>query len=268
LFYSKRLIGFFILFTMDNKDLQLYKYLNNELNEAEKADFEAVMEADPQLKADVLWNKIADHALWNAPQENTTTQGNDTERLAFREIGKSLIEQEEKKKPNFQMYIIRAIAAILLVGTCFWLFGKMNNPTPSEALFIKYYNAPSIDSNLGVSDNLIWQKTKKDFGNQKFDGLAEKLSTLLVSPDFQQRDQAFFMQGIIYLNEKESTKAIHAFAQVGATNIRLKQNAEWYTALAFLRNAQNSETKNALDKIIQTPNHEFMKEATQLRQVL
>jgi tetratricopeptide (TPR) repeat protein len=88
----------------------------------------------------------------------------------------------------------------------------------------------------------------------------EKTNTPLKTGDTPQYN-ALFYQANAYLAINETEKAVKIFEQINATNDPDWQpKAEWYLALA-LSKTQKDKAKLLFEKIKNTPNHQFQKQA-------
>jgi hypothetical protein len=229
---------------------QIQKYLNNELDRSERASFEAELNTNSALKKLVQWNKIADILLEKsvlkiARQEDKTTH----------ELRQKMKHWQPQAKV-FSIYTFIKIAAIV-IPIAFMIWWLVPKEPKHIALFEKYYHAPMLSSTLGsgTESQSNWEMAKKQFEQGKYNKQLENtLSSLIQNPNFAHKQEAIFRRAIVVLHtEKAPTTAVADLKSI--ENPLLKEQAEWYLALAYLKNNELGAAQRLLESIVSNEQH-------------
>ncbi len=241
---------------------QIEDYLNGELTGKALAEFEAQLNADPALQAEVELHRDIDIALIDKqeiPFVQTLRDIHTQATVDARTVEPApLIEEPAPDptpplRPRILRFAMAAAAAILLaVFTLPILFPSQNAMQFSENTI---GDAPTVD---------VWRS------NDEVDPMTEKLITAYQKieqkkyteaiPELNQiyeatdGDEAALGLGYCHLQVKNYDNAIELFEKIQAKNSILNDTVSWYLAHSYLRKGDVSSGKNILQKIILSEN--------------
>ena len=244
-----------------NKDFELIdKFLNNELNENEFAEFERQMQENEAFAAEFEKRELAHKLLDFAIVKNLKEQLNELE-----EQSKVVSLSSRRKR---RMYILSIAASVLVLIGVFTIFMPGGGASGSELAALNY-NSPDF---IGQRDGGL-QDTGKQLMDQAASALKEgnyeaAIPLLNQIPD----SSAFYLQAAYYLAHTDYlaeryAAAEQAFQEVAnSQDIRLIEEAQWYALLACL--AQDNDCSSHLDEIRNNSVHAFQAEAESIYQKL
>jgi hypothetical protein len=228
-------------------NILIEKYLDKSLTAAEQQTFEGRL-TDPAFAHEVKRYKEALMSIY--------TLGDD--RI------KSILQEEEAKmappqysstfipkiSPRLTAYLWWSLAAGLLVviSVGYWIFTNTKTATPDALFASKFeaYPSYSYDGNpRGKSEETALKQVYTDYNNGKFSNFIAYFEKI----DNPTNDELFLMANA-YLGIGESGKSIPILLKIAenSTNTH-KEAAEWYLALAYLKQGNVSECSNWLAKI-------------------
>jgi tetratricopeptide (TPR) repeat protein len=263
---------------MNDRDNELiFNHINGSLTDADSLLFEQRHQEDAAFRAEVEAYKDAALAAFLGGQSTIKNILRD-------EAAQYQAEIAEKKQPKVKIvalnqWILRGIAATLLIGVSWWA--------------IRYFETPKVDAQRVFAQNFT-PLSELPITFYRSDNVV-KIDTL-----FRQRhDSLTLKQAVKALDlyaRKDYTASIEAFNQITATDDTLTlckatallatdkpqaaeellktlaQNgkgypqpfAEWYLAMVYLQQGNRAECRVWLDKIIATPNHPYRTNAQEL----
>ncbi len=242
---------------------QIEDYLNGELAGTALAKFEAQLNADPALQAEVELHRDIDIALMDKQEIPFVQTLHDIHTQAAVDTHTvepaPLVEEPTPAPPPFlRRRIVRfamaAAAAILLaVFALPILFPAQNNTMQLSENTIG--DAPTIDvwrSTDGadpMTKRLItaYQKIEQ----KKYTEAIPELNEIYEVTD---KDEAALGLGYCHLQVKNYDNAIGVFEKIQAKNSILNDTASWYLAHSYLRKGDVQSSKNILQKIILSKN--------------
>lgn len=219
---------------MSDRDLQIERYLQGEMSEAEKVQFEQLIAQDPELGEEVSFQLGVQKALWNEDENSFRSELN---RL------------EKDQKANLQrrrLWMAAASIALLACIAGLWLF----LPKDQNELFQAYFSPQPniyqpITRSAGESSTLNqgliayekgdWKEALRHFSDVDKSEKPEFVilyegNCLLALGDFSMAKQALDP----LLTSQDGT---------------LRHRAGWYWALAQLNLGQKKEAKSQLEQL-------------------
>lgn len=231
--------------TMDEHiEDRIEAYLAGQMDPQARSAFEVQLAADPNLQAEVdlhgkLMGAIETEMLRRELRLIHVAQVNEADtggrRIAFR--------------PGWKTLAVAASVA-LLVGLGWLLTPRQPS---DEALFAAHFSpAPGLPTTLGLSDS-----PQFDEGMISYKLGAYAASRTTWQPLIEQQpnnDTLRFFFGASYLAENQTTAAIDYLEPlIGKSGSAWQASAQWYTALAHLRNGEKAKARPLLESLSAVP---------------
>lgn len=249
---------------------QIQLYLKGLLPPEEAAKFEVEIEQNEELKDEVQLQREVNALIQIYAHRETLKKKLD--RIAEElEVESNETVEENTAPPKTISFTQRmrpflAVAAILLlvVGAYFVLF---NQPTP-EQLFAKHFTP--YDNTLtvrGVDDTTAIAHAETDamkyYENQDFGRAALTFDQLIQLNPADQTTYRFYA-GIARLANQQPKESIQYLQPVADSDNPYQEQAQWYIALAYLKDNDHQSAKKLLGKIANQSVHDRKKEAQQI----
>lgn len=234
----------------DSHEIEIDRYIQGDMSEEERKDFEHRLEHDPSFN-DAYQATLAAHKL--------------IDEVGRLELQSTLQGIEEKAKTEVPVKRIKprplmAVAAILVVILGVSLFFNLSGSMTTAEVYDRYYepyDPPSVlrDNIDEGSEN--WNKAVEYYyaGNYE-DALQYFEISQNDNVHFTTRE---FYQGMSYLQleHPDFVDAAYYFNEVRLENSDYKEQANWYYALAILKNGRKIEAKQVFKEIVKnkTYNH-------------
>ncbi|MCB0835251.1 MAG: hypothetical protein KDD99_01215 [Bacteroidetes bacterium] len=235
------------------------RYLNNQLNKAEREAFEEKCKSDPELAQALILQTQAEYAVRSASREQRKQQFNqEFDRL----------HSQGKIFPLRQntWILLSAAAVLILLLVAFW--GNLFSPSYSpEELFAQNFEPLQIDTDRNVSAsskiNSIWREAGNFYTIGEFDQAIMLMEEVVEDSLFKSQAQPHFYLGMSYLqtyqkseNQDQSIlqKAVEQFEKISEESV-YREKAEWYQALAYLGMGNKEAAKVLLKKMMDYGHH-------------
>ncbi|ELR73125.1 hypothetical protein C900_05760 [Fulvivirga imtechensis AK7] len=209
-------------------------YLSNTLSESDKADLVRLLEEHPELEELVLEEKRIVTALQAS------------EKAQLKKHLKTVANNTPQKSSGFfPAWWLAAASATLIVSIGYFFY--LNNSS-LEITFNEYYEPyPAISVQRGQITDI--NSALKLYSQGKYKEAIEAFGDLTLSDN----PTYYLYLGNCYLQTKDPNKAIEIFKTVNreSNDTILKQNAQWYLALAYLKKEDLQQTRKILKEIIQ-----------------
>ncbi|NNF34881.1 MAG: hypothetical protein HKN68_12275 [Saprospiraceae bacterium] len=176
-----------------------------------------------------------------------------------------LKEYKEKPKPVISTKRISAVAAVaVILFLIYFTYNNLNQSIDHNQLFVEYFEAPPHTSSRGSSESLdSWNLIIEHYLRGEYIRVIEELPSLLQDPNFNSDESAKLYLGISYLMENQYDNAHKWFQQVSVESTFI-QDAEWYTAMTYLKEGEMDAAISTLNMIVDQPKHYKRKEALSL----
>jgi predicted Zn-dependent protease len=218
-------------------------YLNGSLSAAERQQFEEKLKNDPGLAEAFRTYRGIEVVMKNKP-----AGAKDTEALkqSLKQLGKKHFTGKRSVKRDF-FNTWRAVAAIVIVvvGAALWLLLK---PADKAHLYAKYaVHAPlDINSRSSANDRLA-SNAARAFNAKQYERAAALLDTYNKrEPDDIEMQMA---KGICYLELDKVEEARQIFNGIAGGLTAFAYSAQWYLALAYLKEKKYDQCRTALSII-------------------
>ena len=227
---------------MDEQQQQDYieRYLNGELDNAEKTAFEEQLSSDTSLQQSVT----------NTQDLITGIKGT----ILRQEIAAIHLEEQQKaqflnntsendNQPARKIYWAYGLAASVSIILLLWA-GLFNSPSGQE-LFSEYYQQyPNLIS-LRNDDASSFVKGMKFYTAAQYDEAIPLLESASVA---EEADRQFYL-GLSHLSLQQTDKALGYLQPLNTDSNKYHQQVTWYLALAYLQAGQKARAIDQLRSI-------------------
>ena len=236
------------------------RFLNNEMQENERANFEAALSQEADLKEAYDERKLAHDTIEIIIENNLRKE------LQALAKGETSTQEEAKVVPmkrrrNFLQLISVAAGVLLLIGF-FAIFN--DNPSRNELLG-KYYGEPNFSGARGNAPQgfQIIQESIKLLEKGESENAINNLDQIKEGAEYFITAQYYKAHG--YYLEGRYPDAYSAFQKVSQSgDLRYAESSDWYGLLACLQDEQNT-CQGDFAKIEADDGHSFYKKANELK---
>ncbi len=224
------------------------RYRSNEISET---DFKQRLESDDELKLEFELHQKDLLAIRASAKEQ------------LRKKAIVALDDHEKKSANaFSLKRIMQIAAMFIfMIAAFFLIQNIGQPKSGATLFSNHFELPTpAGERNNTPQSEAWNEAMSAYSNQDFEKTIDLLSPLVNDQNFQFSDRGKLYLGVSLLMTNEYQKAISTFDAIPSESSYF-QNAEWFSALSFLKMENIIEAKNAFQKMANQPRHFKQEEA-------
>jgi len=232
---------------------EIEQYLENELAETQRADFENELYENPDLKADVILHKEVDLAAAETDimKLREELRDLDTDMKIRKKKSVIRIDSRIKLKPVFIRY---TAAVVILVAFGLSLFSRLQTEN-SRALYTKYL--VQVDA-VGVSRSMDENHRYLRLGNELFNTRhyeeAALLFQMVIDKDNSNAIPQFFLANS-YQNMKKFPEAIKGYEKVIAHNENTyKELAEFNIGLCYLVQDDKKRAVSQFRRILKNGN--------------
>jgi len=228
---------------MKTKIYLIEKYLDNEINDAERVEFEALLESDLAFKKEFDLRKRIYHAI----QERDV--------MDLREKMNGVMNKSESLSSilSKKIFYIPAAAILLLFMLSSVIYLQWSSKP--DTIFRKYYSAyPAFFANRSeVSSNLHNDNLTLAFNFYENNDYS---SAYVLFKEINDKDSANTM-ALFYLSvcALETNRIHHAIAGfnvlVNDSTQIMWEESNWYLALAYIRAEETKKAKEILSKMIE-----------------
>lgn len=244
---------------------QIASYLNNQMDEAEKAIFESQLENNAELASfvdtfstlDSVYNENKWTVKSNATIDEVKALAQEFRSDDVTDLSKKIraiqqntnLEKPTKSRKTYFYYISSAVA-VAAVFTLFY-FSFMQSLTANDA-FEQYHDwntLPSFQTKSASVDNLA--KASALFKEEKYQ------EALAIFKAYEKENNTYNPQiqlyiGVSQLELENYSEAIQTFNQLKNSNTIDAHKAYWYTALAYLKQNDSENAKKVLNSLVQS----------------
>jgi hypothetical protein len=263
----------------EQDEIMIIDYLNGNLSEADSKLFDKRCQEDKSFFAEVEAFKNAKLAAFLGGQVRVKDVIKDEAQIFKQEQNREAIITHLPEANNFKLWIWRSVAAAFLVGVGLWGFKTFgSSKMDTEGLFADNFKAlQEIPITRFRSDGVLKIdsafKLRHDAATLE---LAVKALDFYSKPDYPASIEVFNQIKV----SDDTLSLCKATALLGATRAqeaqillsKLAQNgkgytkpfAQWYLAMSLLKQGNKVDFMHALQTIISTPNHPYLRDAQRL----
>ncbi len=169
---------------------------------------------------------------------------------------KALLEQPKKTESFFLSSYFLRVAAVFLLAICSYLAFQYSAQTRSpEQIFATHFQLPPpLEERSTDQNSKDWEKLMTAYQKKDFSKTIQIGEVLLNQQDFTHLEKGKLYVGISYLMIPDFAKAQETLGTVSPGS-SFFQDAQWYSALAELKQNNLAAAKKAFEKIAQTKGH-------------
>lgn len=245
---------------------EVERYLHRELTEEELTVFEAEMENNPDLVAEVDLSREIDIAI----HENDVMEL----RARLDAINKDIISEKRRERSLFTQIPRKKLVAVSVAASLILLLGingmiSKNDLSGPAELYEKYYTTypgAGISRSSGTSLDREMSIALLHFNEENYDE-ALRLFGEILNKD-SDNPVGNFYSGMAYQETGQYEKAIASYQHVIQTgnNLFIDQ-AEWYSGLCYLQMNDRKEVVRQFKKIVDSKNFYSEKAAAILKKI-
>lgn len=241
-------------------------YLAGKLNTTELSDFEAKLQADPDLAREVLLLKEIDLAVGDKSvlqfQELVRKEGE-----AFKQAQSPRAVPVKRLAPR--RYLAVAATLLLLVATVFLLRQYSDSSPSGQNLFAQHFETYNLSQSMrseSVAEEALFQTAIEQYQNENFSAASSSFQQLANnSPD----DMVLaFCLANAYLNQSPPAldPAAAQFQKIIADGQSIYVlRSQWYLALIRLEQGDRAAAKKLLQALAQAPDNLGQKASSLLK---
>ncbi|MDZ4679425.1 MAG: hypothetical protein SH848_01595 [Saprospiraceae bacterium] len=224
---------------MDNTE-RIDRYLNGEMDTAEKQQFEQELADDAQLAKDLAVQRDMAHFLQHQTQKSALQkqlQGIGGEYFKIQQASGKIIPMPRRRLIG----IASAVAAAAVILLLLWQFWSV------PSLFDEFAQHPPLALSEKSGGATNWAETEVAFQSGDY----AKAETQLVqyTDQFPNDRQARLYLGICKMELDKSAEARLIFQDFAGAEASLKDFADWYLALNELKSGNDAACRTALQTI-------------------
>ena len=225
------------------------------LSESEEQSLRTEIETNSELKAEFNLRKVEHEAM------NLLVEDDLRSNFEIWENEKDVKKPIKTKVISLKRLIIPislAASFLLIIG----FFIIQSNDYSNELLAARYYTPDfSTLRSIGDEDPDAFVNVENILKNKIVDRYPELEQALKNIPTQNLNyTKGQFYLGHLYYDQNNNSKAISAFDKA-LENTELKDDAQWFKALALLKNGITEEAKTILSEIGNNPNHKHVTRA-------
>lgn len=228
-------------------------YLDNTLPQTERQAFETKCLNDAELMQEL--------AFYLSSQEAAT-------RLAHAQKKKAWIDDYQNRPPTrrtIPLFSLLAAALFLILALGYGGYSYLENQASLSGLYDSTYKLPDAPATRSAG-NALFIKAADQYFDQEYDlaiATFQEVITTATKADSALVDMSFYYRGHSFLNISKADSAITNFAAVDSTH-EYGPDADWYTALAYLKLADRPAAVAQLEKIIRDTKSPYLERANKL----
>ena len=226
-------------------------YIQNNLSESEKVEFERRLKNEPKLMEEFKFQKELREALLDEDVMELREQ--------FRTIGNNKCsgQSEWRKMRIWGMAMISGFLLIVLLLSGVYQFGigSYDNEEIFNKYFKPYQSVVSVRSQESVNNKLV-NKAFSHYSTGKWQKSEEYLKKLIL----QEPNNAMyrFYLGVVELELGNTKSSIQAFNEtLQKDNTLFTEQAYWYSALAYLKSGELEEAGKKFEWIVEKQGYHY-----------
>ncbi|HBF88634.1 MAG TPA: hypothetical protein DDX39_08335 [Bacteroidales bacterium] len=226
--------------TSEEITILIESYLDGELSEQEKQEFEQKLKTDKELTNELMLHKAIRSAI------------GDKEYIDLREkLEKIKHEYHEKakvkkKKKQIAAYSISTLISVIIAST-FIFYDKSYTYDELYDKYYEHYDAGTITRGEVKPTKEIYTNALRTYDNGNYTEAITLLEQITDTSAFYPSKEYF--TALSYMELKNYSEAIKHFEQVqNSKQCIYSDNATWYTGLCYLKTNQTEKSKATIHK--------------------
>ncbi len=230
------------------------RYLSGQMTPEEGQAFEAEVKADPTLAAEVVLQTQARHAARASAKDALKAQ-------LMQELKDIKPAAPVRQHPFTRVHMVAAAVIILLIVGPLLYQALQPDKMSGEELYAEVFD-PQITATRGdtSSTSISLQQALAPATQGDFAASISRLERLVADTAFTQKSKAYLSLGITYLQAEQPEKALESFQKVGVKSYYYSE-ANWYTALAYMKLGDRGNAYFTLKDIEMVQSHPYQQQA-------
>ncbi len=215
----------------------IFDYLQGNLNEAQKSDFEQRLETDQEFFQEFqIVKQMHSHLLERKDREEYTAE--------IEKLGEKYFRPDEKAASKIPFGKILILTLIILTAfAAFWYFTKSEEVN----LYDTHSDHFALHLVLKSEENTLAVNAENSFNGEDFERAIIDLKKYLEDNTIDTK--AKLALGISYLETGKETEAIEIFDNIRNGGSTLEDYGTWYTALYYVKKLDFVNAKDVLKTI-------------------
>ncbi|MFN7117180.1 MAG: tetratricopeptide repeat protein [Saprospiraceae bacterium] len=227
---------------MENNIERIDRYLSGQMDQEEKKAFDAEIAANPLLEEELALQKDMANFLKRKDQRDVLKQQlHDISNDYFKttEQDQAKIVQLPRRRLS---WMIAASAAAVIIFILVWQF------LLSPSLFEQYAQYPPLAlAEKSAATTIDWSQTETAFNSGNYEAAEIQLTEYLNTYPNDQLAKLYLGICKMELNKLEAAQQI--FQSFSAADVSIKDYADWYFALSYLKAGDQDKSRAILQKI-------------------
>lgn len=233
------------------------RYIRGEMTQAEKTSFLEQVQADAELKAEL----VLQEEIYGALQHAGNTELRKKLNTFQREI--SPANQTGKIISMRMLWRVAAVILIFLIPAYFLFF----NTSSSDKLYKKYYVAYETSLTVRGANEAALQEIDELYNGAQYAAVLEKIHAFGITDTLPA--QLLLVKGICEMEMGKDEEASETFAGIIKRNDPyFTDHALWYAALAELKTSDKENCRQLLNQLLARSKPDHEKEAEELLEKL
>ncbi len=261
------------------------QYLDHALSPEARAAFEAELTANPELARALRLHEVSRAAVEMQAlldrRDRLYRRGQ--MKLRWRKIGWQILDAFERmfvrqradgsKRTRWEILApagLATIALLLFLINPGLFFPEPTIPKPraiprenAMVAFNAHFKPVDISNTLGAGSDTdtLWRTACNQYAANNCAGAIPQLDYLLQQPDFDRKPKALLLKGTCQIESNEIDAAIRTLQQIPQTAATVYADAQWYIAMAYLKQANVEQAATILNAIAADESSAYASEA-------
>lgn len=214
----------------------IQSYLNNRLNENEKAEFRHLLQTDPEFEKEVSFQQDLKVAFSKMKAE------------AMKEKLKSIEDDLRPARRNAYTYWLAAASILIIVGIAFSLI--FNNSGSSEKLYLAYfepYENVVHPVTRGQENETLEAAVFQEYENGNYEKAVDGFKKL-----YENTKHGYYLlyEANAMMAQGKVENAVPILKEHLALHDVFGEKSRWYLALAFLETNETAKAKELFQEIV------------------
>lgn len=236
-----------------NQEEFIRSYLNGRLNETEMAEYQRLLETDPEFRKEVGFQKDLKTAFSKLNSERIKTK-----------LKKFEDEFTPSKRNHLTIWLVAA-SVLIIIGTGFITF--FNNPTSPDKLYLAYfkpYENVVAPITRGQSTEALKTEIFLAYEKENYEKAAEGFNRL-----YESTNETYYLlyEANALMAKGKVKKAIPLLQKQLNFQDDFAEKTRWYLGLAYLETNQVKKAKKLLQEIVAAKSYNAKKAETILEKL-
>jgi len=240
---------------MENLEDKIERFLNNEMDVNEVADFKNLVKSDYSIYTSVVeaakLNKALSQIISGNVDQAKIEKMQSLEKTIEKIASEYKLKQTKRSRPAVKWVAAAALAVIILfLGKVYLLDGSRY-----DTLYSEYYKPVNsffnLEPNFKLKDTSLVSSFMKLYDNQNFSEYISKYYNVSKGAKIDSSDQTIisFYAGVSFMEKGEHKKAVGQFKNIKKSD-RFYNESQWLMALSCIKEDDIKNAKYILETIV------------------